>query len=113
MRMKGKSAVSQLRKHCVPCEGGMPPLSKKQSIELLQEITGWELQGKLITKEWKFKDFKAAMQFVNAVAGLAESEGHHPDIHIHWNKVQLQLWTHAVKGLSENDFILAHKINQI
>ena len=99
--------------HCVPCEGGIPPLSKKEALALLQEITAWKLVGKKIEREWKFNDFLAAMRFVEKVAALAESEGHHPDIHIHWNKVKLELWTHAVNGLSQNDFILAHKINQL
>lgn len=111
--MTSQSPPKALEKHCMPCEGGIPPMPKKQAMGLLQEITGWKLQGNKIVKYLKFKDFKEALFFVNAVAEIAETEGHHPDIFIHWNKVKLELWTHAVNGLSENDFILAHKINQL
>lgn len=78
---------------------------------LLKRITGWSLDGKRITKEFSFKNFVQAMKFVNNVAALAEDEGHHPDIHIHYNRVRLDIWTHAIGGLSENDFILAAKID--
>ena len=67
----------------------------------------------MIGREFEFKDFKEAMTFVNNVADLAETEGHHPDITIHWNKVKLDLWTHSVDGLTENDFIVASKINKL
>ena len=67
----------------------------------------------MIGREFEFKDFKEAMIFVNNVADLAETEGHHPDITIHWNKVKLDLWTHSVDGLTENDFIVASKINKL
>lgn len=81
----------------------------------LAEVPGWEvIDNKKIVKSLKFKDFKEAMGFVNKVAELAEVEGHHPDILIHgWNKVRLELSTHAIGGLSENDFILAAKIDRI
>lgn len=105
-----------LTKHCVPCEGGMPPLSKEEAENLLGEVDGWGLveDGYLhLIKEFKFKDFVEAMEFVNKVAKLAESEGHHPNFDIRWNKVILDLWTHAISGLSENDFILAVKINAL
>lgn len=105
--------IPKLGAHCVPCEGGVPPLSKKESLALLQELTSWELEEKKIQRTFSFKDFKQSMRFVEKVAALAEKEGHHPDIHIHWNKVKLELWTHAIGGLSPNDFILAHKINQL
>ena len=80
----------------------------------MREIRGWELirtEPKQIRKKFSFKNFKEAMQFINKVAELAESEGHHPDIHIFYNRVVLELWTHAVGGLSENDFIMAAKID--
>jgi 4a-hydroxytetrahydrobiopterin dehydratase len=79
----------------------------------LSELAGWYLNGKWITKEFAFKNFVAAMQFVNKVAEIAEGEGHHPDIHIHYNRVRFDIWTHAIDGLSENDFILAAKIDGI
>jgi len=98
-------------KRCVPCEGGVPTLNRTEVERLLAEVPGWAVAGKWITKEFKFKNFVAAMRFVNQVAELAESEGHHPDIHIHYNRVRFDIWTHAIDGLSENDFILAAKID--
>ena len=104
-----------VNKKCVPCEGGTPPLSAEEIKNYLAELKdGWEvLESQKIIKEFKFKDFKQAMEFVNKVAGIAEQEGHHPDFAIHYNKVEIILWTHAVGGLSENDFILAAKIDNI
>ena len=100
-------------KKCVPCEGGMPPLSKAETKRLLAEVVGWKERDKKLRKTMTFADFRAAMAFLNRVAGLAESEGHHPDFCVHYNKVDFTLWTHAVKGLSENDFILAAKIDAL
>lgn len=99
-------------KHCVPCEGGTAALTPNEVAAFFTHLkTQWEnLDNKKIKKEFKLKDFKEAMVFVNKVADIAESEGHHPDITIHYNRVIIELWTHAVKGLSENDFILARKI---
>jgi 4a-hydroxytetrahydrobiopterin dehydratase len=89
-------------------------MTKSEAENYVRKVAGWILSedGKKIFREFTFKDFKKAMQFVNAVAELAESEGHHPDIYIFWNRVRLELWTHAINGLSENDFILAAKINK-
>ena len=102
-----------LKKKCVPCEGGMPPLGRADAQDYLGEVPSWTLDkdAKTISKEFKFKDFIGAINFVNNVAEIAESEGHHPDIHINYNKVLLELTTHAIGGLSENDFILAAKID--
>ena len=102
-----------LKKKCVPCEGGMFPLIREEAQKLLEQISDWELSEdvKNISKQYKFKDFIGAINFINNVAELAESEGHHPDIHINYNKVILELSTHAIGGLSENDFILAAKID--
>jgi 4a-hydroxytetrahydrobiopterin dehydratase len=101
--------------HCVPCEGGIAPLSKADADEAMKHIPGWVLRadGKEISREFLFKDFKEAMEFVNKVADLAEQEGHHPDIHVFWNKVRLDLSTHSIGGLSTNDFIVATHINTI
>ena len=77
----------------------------------LKELNGWALEDKKIHKLFAFKNFKEAMIFVNKVAEIAESEGHHPDITIHYNKVDISLWTHAIRGLSLNDFIIAAKID--
>ena len=101
------------QKRCVPCEGGVPPLAKPEVEKLLAQVPGWGLDGKWITKEFQFKNFVEAMKFVNRVADLAEEEGHHPDIHIHYNIVRFDIWTHAINGLSENDFILAAKIDAL
>jgi 4a-hydroxytetrahydrobiopterin dehydratase len=103
-----------LKKVCVSCEGkGIKPFDKIQAEEYLGQVSGWILGGdvKKISKEYKFKDFIGAINFVNNVAEIAESEGHHPDIHINYNKVLLELTTHAIGGLSENDFIVAAKID--
>ena len=102
-----------LSKKCVPCEGGIPPFTQEQIKQYVPLVPGWEVgENKKLQRDFKFEDFKEAMQWVNKVADLAESEGHHPDILIHeWNKVRLELTTHATGGLSENDFILAAKIN--
>jgi 4a-hydroxytetrahydrobiopterin dehydratase len=98
---------------CIPCELGGEPLNKDEVAFYIKDVPAWKVAGdnKKISRELKFKDFKEAMQFVNKVAELAESEGHHPDLHIHYNKVTLDLWTHEVGGLSVNDFIVAAKID--
>src|SRR3989344_6502372 len=98
-----------LNKTCIPCEGGTKPLSREDAQDYTDEVFGWALSedGKKIFKEYKFKDFVEAIDFVSRVADVAEEEGHHPDIHIFYNKVLLELSTHAIGGLSENDFILA------
>lgn len=104
------------KKHCIPCEGGTPPLSDEKEDEMLKLVKGWMLVRDgthKITRQFKFKNFKEAIAFVNKVADLAQREGHHPDIKIVYNKVSLDLFTHAVGGLSENDFIMASKINKL
>lgn len=108
------------QKHCVPCEGGTPPLSDAEEDKLIKETPDWILlrnDGQTVVhklrRQFTFKDFKEAIAFVNKVADIANGEGHHPDIYIFYNKVQLELFTHAVGGLSENDFIMAAKINKI
>ncbi|OGI71706.1 pterin-4-alpha-carbinolamine dehydratase [Candidatus Nomurabacteria bacterium RIFCSPHIGHO2_02_FULL_35_13] len=103
-----------LNKKCVPCKGGVKPLSRADAQDYTDEVSGWILDEKAlkISKEFKFKDFVEAVDFVGRVADVAEEEGHHPDIHIFYNKVLLELSTHSIGGLSENDFILAAKINE-
>ncbi|OGZ07069.1 MAG: hypothetical protein A3C13_04945 [Candidatus Lloydbacteria bacterium RIFCSPHIGHO2_02_FULL_50_11] len=100
--------------HCVPCEGGTLPLTIDDAKAILEYVKEWTLSegGKKISRDFTFKDFKEALAFVNKVGDLAESEGHHPDICIWWNKVRLELSTHAIGGLSTNDFILAARINK-
>jgi len=103
------------KKHCKPCEGGMPPATKEEAEMLLKRVQGWKLSddGKNLEKEIKCKDFAAALSFVNKVGAIAEEEGHHPDLTLGWGRVGISLTTHAIKGLSENDFILAAKIDTI
>ena len=103
------------QKKCVPCEGGTKPLGSSEIAVYMSYLkTPWELdEEKEIEKKFQFKDFRESMQFVNSVAGIAESEGHHPDIKISYNKVKISLSTHAIGGLSINDFILASKIEAL
>jgi len=98
---------------CEPCRGGMPPLSKQEAQAMLNEIPDWTLNDNSIERMLQFKDFKEAIVFVNKVADIANEQDHHPDIHIYYNKVRIELSTHKIKGLSKNDFILAAKINAI
>lgn len=99
---------------CVPCEGGTPPLTKAEAEKLLAQVSSqWQIGYNKISADFKFKNFKESMIFVNKVAEIAESEGHHPDIHINYSKVKIELWTHAVGGLSINDFVMASKIDAL
>ena len=104
------------KKKCVPCEGGIPPLEGEEIEKLLSQITGWGLEEvdghKQIAKEFEFKNFVKALEFVNKVGEIAETEGHHPNIGINYSKVKLSNYTHAIGGLHENDFILAAKIDE-
>ena len=105
-----------LRKRCVPCEGGVPPLSRTEAEALVQNLEGWTIDSdaKQLLRSWTMKNFMAAIDFFNKVAALAEDEGHHPDLHLEgYRRATITLWTHAVGGLTENDFILAAKINQV
>ena len=101
-------------KSCVPCRGGVPAL-KGQSIRDLQaQLDGWGvIDEHHLSKHYMFRDFKTALAFVNRIGEVAEAAGHHPDITLTWGKVGVQIWTHKVNGLTESDFILAAKIDQI
>ena len=113
----GTSSADTLKaKKCKPCEGGVDPISPDEAEKILENLPGWELEydGSHIQRNWTVKNFVAGMDFLNKVAELAEYEGHHPDIHLTgYREVQIELTTHAIGGLSENDFILAAKINEI
>lgn len=100
-------------KRCIPCEGGVPKLDDQQTREMLGQVAGWEARDEKIHKTFEFKDFVTAMQFLNRMADVAEAEGHHPDFCVHYSRVDVTLWTHAIGGLSENDFILAAKIDAL
>ena len=102
-------------KKCIPCERGTLPLNQKEIGEYLALIKdGWIVSdNQKISREFKFKDYTDTIDFVNKVAKVAEEEGHHPDLHVFYGKVVVVLWTHAVNGLTENDFILASKIDYL
>ena len=98
---------------CVPCKGGIAPLTDAEIAPLLKQIADWkvvEVDGiQRLTRSFTFKDFRAALEFTNAVGELAELEQHHPDLHLGWGKVAVEVWTHKIRGLHANDFILAAK----
>ena len=100
---------------CDACEGGMPPLNKVEAEVLLKQVPEWKISedGKELQRKFSFKDFKEALAFGNKVGELAEEEGHHPDMTISWGSVAVVLTTHAIGGLSNNDFILASKIDTL
>jgi 4a-hydroxytetrahydrobiopterin dehydratase len=102
-------------KKCKPCEGGIPPLDQNKITEYKKNIkSDWNItENRKISKEYSFVNYHHAMDFVNKVADLAEEEGHHPVMHISYGKVVIDLWTYAINGLSENDFILASKIDKL
>lgn len=107
---------SLAKRKCIPCEKGVDPLTEQEARALLPELhEEWMLidGGRILARTWTFKDFKNTMAFVNKVAVVAEEESHHPDLSISYNTLSLELTTHAIEGLSENDFILAAKIDTI
>jgi 4a-hydroxytetrahydrobiopterin dehydratase len=103
------------QKNCVPCDGKTPALSGNDVARLMVEVPTWKLSPdqRSLEKSYEYADFKQAMSFVNRMAALAEAEGHHPDFRVRWNRVDVTLSTHAIGGLSENDFILAAKIDRL
>lgn len=102
-------------KRCQPCEGGVEPFDSKKAREYLEVLSGWTLSedSRAIRKEYKFKDFKEVIRFFNRIAQIADQENHHPDLKISYSRVGVELSTHAIKGLSENDFILAAKFDAV
>jgi len=101
-------------KHCVPCRGGVPPLAGAALDDLKAQLAGWEVvREHHLEKTYTFPDFQKALVFVNRAGAIAEQEGHHPDLHLSWGKVGVEIWTHKIDGLTESDFILAAKIDQI
>ncbi|MEQ8849316.1 4a-hydroxytetrahydrobiopterin dehydratase [Botrimarina sp.] len=114
--MAAESAEQLVQKKCKPCEGGVDPCPIDQARDQLARLEGWRLtdDGKRIRKEWTVKNFMAGIAFFRRCAEVAEEDGHHPDLHLEsFRKVSVELWTHAIGGLSENDFILAAKIDQL
>jgi 4a-hydroxytetrahydrobiopterin dehydratase len=102
------------KKECVPCKGGVPPLKGHDLTGLLEQLgNGWKIIDEHhLEKEYKFKNFREALDFTNRIGELAEAQGHHPDIYLAWGKVKLTIWTHKIDGLTESDFILAAKADQ-
>lgn len=114
--MEIQAAEQLIGKKCKPCEGGVEPCSLGDSKRQLEKLDGWYLthEGQRIRKDWTVKNFMAGMRFFNQVAEIAEADGHHPDLHLAgYRNLSIELWTHAIGGLSENDFILAAKIDEV
>jgi len=100
-------------KQCVPCRGGIPPLTSEEIKPLAAQISNWEsVENHHIQKTFKSENFRSALDFVNQVGEISEEQGHHPDLYLAWGKVQVKIWTHKINGLSESDFILAAKIDR-
>ncbi len=101
-------------KDCVPCRGGVPPLKGEEITNLQSKLEGWEVVTEHhLKKEYKFGDYKEAQAFVDRVGALAEEQWHHPDICFGWGRAEVTIWTHKIDGLTESDFILAAKIDQL
>lgn len=100
---------------CVPCRGGIPPLARVEIAPLLKQVPEWKLadDAMSISRAWTFKTYKEAEAFVLKIGEVAEAEGHHPDIEFGWGYARVKLWTHAIKGLHKNDFIVAAKIDRL
>ncbi len=106
------------KKRCVPCEGGIPPFDTKEIHKYLKKVDGWDVKSNndssfYLIKDFKFKNFRESQNFINRVGDLAEKENHHPDIFFGWGYCTIKIFTHAIKGLAESDFILAAKIDKI
>jgi 4a-hydroxytetrahydrobiopterin dehydratase len=101
-------------KQCVPCRGGVPPLKGRELERLQRELgNGWEVVGEHhLTKEFRFKNFREALDYVNRVGEIAEEQNHHPDIELGWGRVRIDVWTHKIDGLTESDFVFAAKAEQ-
>ena len=105
-------------KKCVPCEGGIPSFDIKEIHKYLKKVDGWDVKEDqqntfYLIKEFKFKNFLESQKFVNKVGEIAENEGHHPDIFYGWGYAKIKIFTHAINGLAESDFILAAKIDKV
>jgi 4a-hydroxytetrahydrobiopterin dehydratase len=106
--------MSLSEQHCVPCRGGVPPLSGEALVKLEQQLPKWQVvNGHHLLRTFQFPDFRTALEFVNQVGAIAEAEGHHPDLLLSWGKVEVKIWTHKIDGLTESDFVLAAKIENL
>ncbi len=98
---------------CVPCKGGILPLTREQFAPLLVQLDGWAVEDdRKLVKQYRFKDFRRALEFVNRAGEIAEAEGHHPDLHLAWGRVGTEIWTHKINGLTESDFVMAAKLDR-
>jgi 4a-hydroxytetrahydrobiopterin dehydratase len=108
------TATGLAQRGCVPCRSGTPPLDSRDLAALRSQVNEWEIvSNHHLRRVFKFPDFRQALLFVNRVGELADAEGHHPDILLGWGKAEITLWTHAASGLTENDFIMAAKIDRL
>jgi len=110
------TTIDLTRKHCASCEGEVPALTADQIKSYLSEVPDWKLtaDGKRLRREWRLKDFVTGLDFFQRVGLIAEEEGHHPDLHLsNYRQAAIEIWTHSLGGLSENDFILAAKIDKL
>ena len=107
-------SLSLAEQECIPCKGGIPPLKPDEIERLLTQLEGWQaVEAHHLSKEYGFKNFAEALAFVNRVGELAESVGHHPDLHLAWGKVRVEIWTHKINGLSTSDFIFSAKADRL
>ncbi len=114
--MAVQTSKELIHEHCSPCEGDLTKIGRKEAVTQLKKLPGWRIShaGKRIRKDWTVKNFVAGLEFFERVGQLAEDEGHHPDLHLEsYRNVWIELSTHAIGGLSDNDFILAAKINKL
>ena len=102
-----------VKKHCKPCEGGVKPFTPQETKELLKDLKGWSVEGGKLAKTFPFPNYYQTMAFVNALAWISHREDHHPDLGVHYNKCRVEYSTHAIGGLSENDFICAAKCDAL
>lgn len=101
-------------KSCIPCRGGVPPLTPEEIEPLSSQLQNWNVvKNHHLRRTFGFPDFVTALEFVNKVGSIAEEEGHHPDLYLTWGRVEVEIWTHKINGLTESDFVLAAKIDQI
>jgi 4a-hydroxytetrahydrobiopterin dehydratase len=102
-------------RRCVPCKGGVPPLKGEALRALYEQLNeGWEVVGEHhLEREYRFRDFREALSFVNRVGEMAEDQNHHPDIHLAWGRARITIWTHKIDGLTESDFVFAAKCDRL
>jgi len=112
--MDDDESCSLASRDCVPCRGGVPPLTAAQRAPLLAQLSGWQvIEEHHLSKSYAFPDFVSGLAFVNRVGEVAERNGHHPDLYLAWGRVRIDVWTHKIDGLTESDFILAAKCDAV